>query len=247
MAQSEIPASVTVCITSCARLDLLAETLKSFRTYNSGGTYLLSEDSTDAAVIAEVAGRYPEIRVLSGPTRLGVMGSIDRLYSEVATDYIFHLEDDWFFDGPFSWQAAIGLLDSNDKVANICVRAFDEVRPKYRARSDRIEFGGETFQLMRTDAHPEFFGWTPNPGLIRKSLYDAYKPFQRMMPDQMSGAIKKDGRTTAYLMPGVARHIGYGRNVPDPTMPARPKSRPKKWLRAIKKQLYYAGLRKDPF
>jgi hypothetical protein len=59
--------------------------------------------------------------------------------------------------------------------------------------------------------------------------------------------MKQAGLTQAVLLPGVARHIGYGRNVVDPTMPARPKSRPAKWLRAVKKKLYYAGLRKEPF
>lgn len=68
-----------------------------------------------------------------------------------------------------------------------------------------------------------------------------------MLHDQMSGLIKKDGRTVAYLLPGVARHIGQKRTVTDPAMPPRPKSRPAKWLRAIKKKLYYAGLRKEPF
>jgi hypothetical protein len=51
----------------------------------------------------------------------------------------------------------------------------------------------------------------------------------------------------AFLLPGVARHIGQERNVTDPTMPARPKSRLGKWLRGIKKKLYYLGLRKEPF
>ena len=244
---ASIPDQVSVCITSCGRLDLLAETLATFQAYNTGGRYILSEDSTDAAVIAEVTRRYPDMRVLSGPDRLGLMGSIDRLYAAAETPYIFHLEDDWVFDGPIDWQAAIALLAGNDTVANVSVRAFDEIKPKFRARSDALAFGGQQFHIMRTNAHPEFFGWSSNPGLIRKSLYEHYKPFGRMLHDQMSGAIKADGRTVAYLLPGVARHSGRGRNVVDPMMPARPKSRPKKWLRAIKKKLYYAGLRKDPF
>ena len=243
----QIPDSVTVCITSCGRLDLLAQTLASFRAFNAGGTYIVSEDSTDPAIISELQKRYREMQVLSGAQRLGLMGSIDRLYSAVDTPFIFHLEDDWEFDGPIDWPAAIAMLETNPKVANVCLRAFDEIKPKYRARSDRVSCAGATFQVMRANAHPEFFGWSSNPGLISTSLYKSYQPFGRMLHDQMSGAIKKDGRTIAYMLPGVARHIGRGRNVADPMMPARPKSRPKKWLRMIKKQLYYAGLRKEPF
>lgn len=242
-----IPNTVTVCITSCGRLDLLAETLTTFRAHNTGGRFILSEDSTDPAVIADISRRYPDFTVLSGPERLGIMRSIDRLYQAVETPYIFHLEDDWAFDGPVDFAAAIEMLETNPLVANVCVRAFDEIRPKYQARSDPVECGGAKFQIMRLNAHPEFFGWTPNPGLIKKALYEQHKPFARVNPDQMSGIVKRAGQTVAHLMPGVARHIGYGRNVVDPTMPARPKSKPQKWLRAINKQLYYAGLRKNPF
>lgn len=245
--QVRIPDSVTICITSCGRLDLLEKTLASFRAFNLGGRFLISEDSTKPEVIAEATARYPDMTVLSGPDRLGLMGSIDRLYSAVETPYIFHLEDDWTFDGPVDWDGAIALLDARDDVANVSLRAFDEIKAKYREKSTPLKLAGREFAVMRTDAHPEFFGWSSNPGLIRKSLYDAYAPFARLMHDQMSGLIKKDGRVVAYLLPGVARHIGQGRNVTDPTMPARPKSKPAKWLRAIKKKLYYAGLRKDPF
>lgn len=247
MASSEIPSSVTVCITSCGRLDLLEKTLASFCSSNTGGRFILSEDSTDPEVIAEVCRRYPKFRVLSGTDRLGIMGSIDRIYSVVETPYIFHLEDDWGFDGPVNWMAAMALLDGNDKVANVCVRRFEEIRSKYRTHSEAVSCAGADFRLMHANAHPAFFGWTPNPGLIRKSLYERYKPFRRLMPDQMSGEIKGNGQTVAYMLPGVAGHIGKGRNVTDPTMPARPKSRLKKLQRAIKKQLYYAGLRKEPF
>jgi hypothetical protein len=100
---------------------------------------------------------------------------------------------------------------------------------------------------MHKDAHPEYYAWSPNPGLIKRDLYQRFAPFARVNPDRMSGVMKEAGLTQAFLLPGVARHIGYGRNVVDPTMPARPKSRPAKWLRAIKKKLYYAGLRKEPF
>jgi len=242
-----IPDTVTICITSCGRLDLLEQTLDSFRAFNAGGRFLISEDSTRPDVIAEAKARYPDMTVLSGPDRLGLMGSIDRLYSAAKTPYIFHLEDDWTFDGPVDWDGAIALLDACDDVANVSLRAFDEIKGKYREKSTPLKLAGREFAVMRTDAHPEFFGWSSNPGLIRKSLYEAYAPFARLMHDQMSGLIKKDGRVVAYLLPGVARHIGQGRNVTDPTMPPRPTSKPAKWLRAIRKKLYYAGLRKDPF
>jgi hypothetical protein len=244
---NSVPDDVTICVTSCGRLDLLERTIRSFAAYNAGGRYLISEDSTDAAVIAAVKEKFPFAEVLSGPDRLGLMGSIDRLYSAAHTPYIFHLEDDWEFTGAVFWKDACRALEDRPEIANVSVRAFDEIKPKYRDRSDEIEVGGVKFQLMRGDAHPEFFGWSSNPGLIKADLYRRHAPFGRLLHDQMSAEIKKAGGRVAYLLPGVARHIGHGRNVTDPTMPPRPTSRPGKWLRAIKKKLYYAGLRKEPF
>ena len=246
-APTEIPATVTVCITSCGRLDLLARTLEGFRRHNTGGRFLLSEDSCDAAVIAEVTRTYPDFTVLSGETRLGIMGSIDRLYSRVETPFICHLEDDWDFDSPIDWKAGLGLLEARPDIANVSLRAFDEIKPKHRAKSDPLTFAEGDFALMRPEAHPEYYAWSPNPGLITKRLYERYAPFSRVFPDTMSKLMKQDSLTMAYLLPGVARHSGKGRNVVDPTMPARPKSWPAKWARAIKKKLYYAGLRSEPF
>src|SRR5438105_256747 len=76
-----VPDSVTVCVTSCGRPDLLARTLESFRHFNPGGNILISEDCADPAVIAEITAAYPDMTVLSGPERLGHMLSIDRLFS----------------------------------------------------------------------------------------------------------------------------------------------------------------------
>jgi hypothetical protein len=244
---ARIPDTVTVCITSCGRLDLLAETLRTFRAHNTGGRYIISEDSADEAVIAQARATYPEATILTSTGRTGIMASIDRLYQAVETPHIFHLEDDWSFDGPVDWAAAIALLDSNPKIANVCVRSIEEIKEKYRMRSDTASHAGADFRIMHANAHPEYYAWSPNPGLITLDLYKRFAPFARVNPDRMSGVMKEAGLTQAFLLPGVARHIGYGRNVVDPTMPARPKSRPAKWLRAIKKKLYYAGLRKEPF
>jgi hypothetical protein len=247
MAAAQIPGSVTVCITSCGRMDLLAETLASFRRHNAGGRYIISEDSADDAVIATVRKTYPEATVLVGSGRTGIMASIDRLYQAVETPHIFHLEDDWAFDGPVDWAAALSLLPVRPDIANVCVRAIEEIKPKYRDRSDVLAHGGVEFRVMHANAHPEYYAWSPNPGLITRELYQRFAPFARVQPDRMSGVMKEAGLTQAFLLPGVARHIGYGRNVIDPTIPARPTSRPAKWLRAIKKKLYYAGWRKEPF
>jgi hypothetical protein len=244
---STIPDDVTICITSCARLDLLERTLTSFKHFNTGGAFVLSEDSADEAVIAEIRVKFSDIKVLHDESRVGLMKSIDRLYSTIQTKYIFHLEDDWISDGPVDWEAAKAMLSSGRNIANVCVRRFDEIKEKYRVRSDSQMLDGREFRVMHKDAHPEWFAWSPNPGLIETALYHRYAPFSRVLADQMSAVMKADGLVQAWLLPGVARHIGHGRNVTDPTTPPRPRSKILKWVRSIKKRLYYAGLRRTPY
>ena len=159
-----VPDDVTVCVTSCARLDLLAETMRSFRAFNPGSLTIISEESADAAVVAAIEAAYPDALVLSGRERIGQMRSIDRMFPLVETTYLFHLEDDWAFEGPVDWSALRALMATRADVANICVRDFDKIKPKYRVRSDPVQCGGASFRVMRLDAHPEFFGWSTAPG-----------------------------------------------------------------------------------
>ncbi|MEQ1649548.1 MAG: hypothetical protein ABL898_13260 [Hyphomicrobiaceae bacterium] len=245
--QATIPPNVTVCITSCARLDLLSKTLDTFRRYNRGGKFLISEDSCDPVVVEKLRQSYPGMTILWGSERLGIMRSIDRLYLNVETEIIFHLEDDWEFSGAVDWNAALALLNARPDIVNICVRAISEMKEKYLNRSEALSTAGASFRIMHLDAHPEYYSWSPNPGFLRRTTYDQFAPFSRVNPDQMSGLMKKAQLRQAFLLPGVAHHIGYGRNVTDPTMPPRPKSKPEKWRRAIRKKLYYAGLRRNPF
>jgi hypothetical protein len=131
----EVPESVTICVTSCGRLDLLQKTLASFNQFNRGGKFILSEDSADPEIIKQVRNLFPDIIVLHDEARTGLMKSIDRIYSKVETDFIFHLEDDWEFDGPVDWLSAIALLKARPEVANINVRKFEEIKPKWRSKS----------------------------------------------------------------------------------------------------------------
>lgn len=241
-----IPDSVTVCITSCGRIDLLKRTLETFQKYNTGGKYIVSEDSADAAAIETVKALMPYATVLTGEGRTGIMNSIDRLYSVVETPFIFHLEDDWGFDGSVDWDAALAAMNANGKIANVTVRVFDEISSKYRRRSKLETYAGREFAHMLPSSHPEWFGWSPNPGVFRTAIYQRFKPFKGVTPDRMSAIIKEVG-TQAFLLPGVARHIGHGRNVTDPLMGPRPKSKVGKFVRRWKYRLYYAGIIKSPF
>lgn len=246
MTPASVPASVTVAVTSCGRLNLLLRTLGSFRRHNREARLVISEDSADPAVAAAVRSAVPDAEVLWEPVRRGLMGSIDRLYARIETDFIFHLEDDWDFSGPVDWTSALSLLSRREDISQVCVRAASEIKPKWMAQSSSLHWAERRYSLMSPTAHPEFFGWSSNPGLIRRELYRRYAPFGRYRHDELSGIVKAGGQTMAFQLPGVARHIGQGRTVTDPTGPARPRSRILKLVGKVKQDLYYAGLRRSP-
>ena len=94
---------VTLVITSCGRFDLLEETLDSFFEYY---TYpikkiIITEDSTEGKKLERLISKYNDknnnFKLIVNETRLGQLKSIDKAYSEVDTEYIFHCEDDWKF------------------------------------------------------------------------------------------------------------------------------------------------------
>ena len=94
----------TVALTSCGRFDLLERTLESmfpFLEETPPTKVLIIEDSGDCSV-HDVVNRFTyktgiEIETIVNEQKLGQFRSIDRLYSHVETEWIFHCEDDWEF------------------------------------------------------------------------------------------------------------------------------------------------------
>ena len=96
----------TLAVTSCNRFDLLKKTLESFAQHADlwPESTVIVEDS-DAPMPAWV----PQLHGLKfgaitwiNTGRRGQIFALDTLYSNIKTEGVFHLEDDWLFtDGPF--------------------------------------------------------------------------------------------------------------------------------------------------
>lgn len=99
--------NITMVVTSCNRHDLLRQTLESFYqvTDVEPQQVIIIEDS-DTPRPEWLSGdiwRGRNIMWLSNECRMGQIYSIDRAYSHVKTDYIFHCEDDWDFQLRDRW------------------------------------------------------------------------------------------------------------------------------------------------
>jgi hypothetical protein len=185
-------AGVTVVLTSCARFDLLRETLASFQKHNDYplARFLLIEDSGDAAVF-DVTEEFPQldIEVVLNIPSLGQHASIDRAYSMVDTDYIFHCEDDWLFLRKGIIADSVALMDADPSIALVWARG-DEGAPQWIKKTPRTVQSSVLVRPIDPRAHHLWGNFTFNPGLRRLSHY-------KMMPGGY--AVNAEGRTSIFL------------------------------------------------
>ena len=232
-------APVTLVVTSCGRVDLLVRTLESLEAIEPGrfARRVIVEDSGDEAVAAEIRARFPDFDLLFNQPNIGQMRAIDRAYATVETEYVFHCEDDWLFEGPPFLDTCLAVLRRHPEVSVACVRRVADLPPRYAGRLALPE-PDAGYALMPPDAHPEWFGYSFNPGLARSATYRRYGPYAAHVSEEvLSYRLKRDGYVVAYLEPGAASHIGGDRHVLDPARPARAKTPFSKLRRSVDKRL----------
>jgi hypothetical protein len=133
---------VTLFITSCGRPHLLKITLESFIKYNS---YPIKE-----AIICEDSGvdkcidfakdilKFP-CKIIYNKKRIGQMRSIENGVKYITTPYVFHCEDDWEFYCSGFIELSMQILESNDKIAQVLLRSYNEYVNMYNFKIIKSE------------------------------------------------------------------------------------------------------------
>ncbi len=216
----------TVALTSCERFDLLERTLTSLlpRLDGSVAEIIVAEDSGNADVKDIVSKFGCDIRVIVNDPPIGQTKSIDRLYSQVATEWVFHCEDDWEFFGTGFIEKSFALLKENEWLSMVNLREISS-------------FGGTEFGPERVSASgirhrvandrprwlSRFCGMSFNPGLRRMAHYRMIGPYadlkHQVREVDVSLAYRDMGYRTALLADPSVRHIGDGRHIADPFRP----------------------------
>lgn len=214
--KTEIPATVTIVLTSCGRWDLLKVTLDTFLAHHEPGRFIIAEDSAAPEFAQRISAAYPQVEVLLNDPRLGQHKSVDRAYQTVDTPYILHLEDDWHFLGPVDVAEAIALIEQDAAISSVCFRKFDTLKLRHRVFAKRFRFGRHLYARM-TRAHRDWHGFSFNPGLLRREFWVEHGPYANFPNERaLSRAMKDAGREVVFQLPGTAFHIGSGKSVPDP-------------------------------
>ena len=232
----------TVCLTSCARFDLLERTLESLLPRLEGPCerIIVGEDSGDREVF-DVVERFQSdaspIQVILNRRRLGICRNIDRVYTEVDTDWIFHCEDDWeFFRGGFIRESFSVMQD--DEISSVNLRDISVFPPGFWLPV------GDNYYLTNMDVAGQYAGLCFNPGLRRMSDYRAIGPYGRLAPNSgerdVSIGYLSAGKRLAMLKYPAVQHIGAGRHV------GRSRALADRISRKIEKRLHWIGIGPPP-
>jgi hypothetical protein len=211
--------SVTLCLTSAGRPDLLQKTLSTLLAANASSfqDIIIIDDLASAQCAQVVRELCPGANLLLNETRLGHHRSVDRMYRLVRTPFIFHCEDDWQFAPiPMIADCFKALLAIRDGSV-ICVREFDDLHPDLLKEAELVEIEGSLFWICSITARPIWNGFTFNPALLRRALWEEHGPHENYPTEAaISEHMKSHGLRIVQLVSGTCRHIGAHRHVYDP-------------------------------
>lgn len=207
---------ISVVFTSCGRFELLKKTLDSFIKYNTHPIeqYLVVDNSTNPNTevrLKDIFKDLPNTTFIINETNIGQVASIDKAYSFVNTEYIFHCEDDWeFYDYGFIEESK-EVLESNDFIGNVNLRkrndgtkgSFHPIEGPFTTRSDK------TYFLYQINYFGVWHGFSWNPGLRRLKDYNQIKPYKQYVNEQgVNEKMKSLGFRAACLLKQYCVHIG---------------------------------------
>lgn len=227
---------ITVVLTSCGRKDVLLQTLAGFHKYYKPARFIVIEDKADKDIERAVKAAFPNIEMVLNSPQLGQMASIDKAYSMVTSKYIFHMEDDREPSGYNNIADCLALLDKNECLSGICLNNMVDVPQKYW-KYDELKEGDTTFYYMQVKAHPEWFGYSFNPSLLKREIWLQHQPFKGFVTEEnLSLKMKVLNKSVAYVIPGFFQHIGYNMHVNDPMQPKRKRNFWGRQMRSIEKR-----------
>ena len=228
--------NVTVVITTCNRTDLLERTLVSFFKFNtySINRLIIVEDSGVKQNFDVVRRIVPcELIIIENEHNLGQIASIDRAYSLVETDYIFHCEEDWeFYESGFI-EKSFEILETDPKIFTVWLRAHTDTNNHAIIKDQSYPLAnGDHYYLLNQFHKKVWCGFTFNPGLRRTKDCMLLHPYDKL---EVRKTGKKNGMIIMHEMDlsiyyqelgfrgaitnkesGYVRHIGGKRHVPLP-------------------------------
>jgi len=210
--------NVTMVLTSCNRRDLLKQTIQSIpqQTLDKIATKIIVDDSADQECFSELReenenGYLKNWTILYNEEKLGQPASIDRAYSHVNTEYVFHCEDDWFFDGGDFIDRSLPILDKYDNIIQVTFRKDSP----HRTEDEIYEEGTQSEFSILIPGYNGWPGFTYNPNIFKFSAYEYVNPISGKYEKDVGLIFNQMELYTVSLEKKMVSHIGDGRHVFD--------------------------------
>ncbi len=203
---------VTVCMTSCNRYPELVLTLDSLLKNLSHPVkeIIISEENYDN-IVDRFNERYPNknIRMIRG--KGNHMDSLDNLYKDVSTTYVFHMEEDWTCTRPFFIEQSKMIMQSDPNVLQVWLRDINDTNK--HPVGDYKRTGKLHAWKMDYNYADNWHGFSFNPGLKRTDQLVKFADFRdgkHNLPEENVSEYYKDLGMYAMILPvGCFYHTGY--------------------------------------
>lgn len=201
---------ITLCLTIGKRPKELEESLSSLLSFLPFRHIIAINDFGDEPTNDVFTKLCPHGTLISLGYNLGHHKAVDLMYDKVTTECIFHTEDDWLFDACPDIDFAKKLLDE-PSVSSVIFRKIPDFIYDEQDRQKAIITHTTHGDYVRLDGlHEQWHGYSFNPHLAKKSLWQAHAPFSQFKKERhISRHLRKQGLHIAYLEQGVCHHIGH--------------------------------------
>ena len=229
--------TVTVCVTSYNRFELLRQTIDSFLSLNTYPIerFLVVEDSANLEMWDTITKEYGDtIELMFNEVNLGQPQSIDKAYRTITTDYIYHTEDDYLYVGnPSFIQDSISILEERLDVHQVWLRHLENYLVSHGPAALHGEEGIRLFEdevrltstqvpyrMLRVPHWGNWCGFSWNPGLRRTRDYRRLFPAgyaAHVQPDKIGFQAEyhcnlhamENGYRAALMINGACNNVGH--------------------------------------
>lgn len=248
---------ISLVITSCGRVDLLKRTVDSLWKYYQfpKENFYIIEDSAKPEVASQLQQMFGSIATLIiNEKNIGLLNSVDKVYSRVTTKYIFHCEDDWVFYRPGFIEESIAMLEADTKLKQVNLRSIYHdyiIHHPLAIEETRFCIAGQACYKIKIPDNYDKRGiptsypldqldWSCfsfNPGIVRKADYDMTGGYIRIASSEaeISTWYKQKGYYMVALENDAVLHIGWGYSLEG-------HDRPKPSIKKRLKNLFKAGV-----
>ena len=210
--------NITLCLTIGKRPELLHQTLTSLLEKYHFENVIAINDFGDKETNDVFLDFCPHGILLNQENHIGHHRAVDKMYQYVTTDYIFHCEDDWYFDSELNIASYIELLKTDPCITSVCLRKILDF-PFSDEDLMKVEYL-DTIPVKAaklTALHEQWHGYTFNPHIISVDTWKEIGNFSTYKKERhISRWLRKKGKYIFFLKEGVCYHIGENNSIANP-------------------------------